>query len=213
MSEPGTRAAGVDPLDGLAADDAIRAATGRGWAEWAEWLNAAGAAELPHGKIVTLLGGAGAVESGWWRQMVATGYERLIGRRALGEVAGGGFQIGVRRTLRLAPDEAWRRVLSPEGVAGWLGEPEEPIAWEPGSAFRLRDGAIAEVRVHKPGSHFRLQLREPGADKASVIQVRVNAAATGSVISFHQEQLPSAESREERRVHFASALDVLADLG
>jgi hypothetical protein len=213
MSESGTPPDAAHRLEGLAADDGIRAATGRGWAEWAEWLNAAGAAEFAHGKIVALLRGEGGVESGWWRQMVTTGYERLIGRRALGEVAGGGFQIGVRRTLRLAPDEAWRRVLSPEGVSGWLGEPEEPIAWEAGSAFRLRDGAVGEVRVYKPGSHFRLQLREPGAERASVIQVRVKAGATGSVISFHQEQLPSAESRDARRAHFASALDALADLG
>lgn len=194
-------------------DEAVRAATGRDWAQWTEWLNAHGGGKLSHPKIVALIGGAGGVESGWWRQMITNGYERAIGRRALGEVAGGGFQIGVRRTLRLTPDEAWRRLLSPGGVAEWLGEPEAPITWEAKSTFRLRDGAEGEVRVYKPGSHFRLQLREAGADRASVIQVRVHAAAAGSVISFHQEQLPSAESREQRRAHFASALDALAELG
>lgn len=213
MKKPAAAAAPANSLEGLATEDAVRDATGRGWGEWTDWLNANGAAGLPHGKIVTLLGGAGGVESAWWRQMVTTGYERNIGRRALGEVASGGFQIGVRRTLPVAPDEAWRRVTSAEGVASWLGEPEQPLVWEAGSAFRLRDGATGEVRVCRPGSHFRLQLHEPGAEKASVIQVRVTAAATGASVSFHQEQLPSAESRTARRAHFASALDTLAELG
>jgi uncharacterized protein YndB with AHSA1/START domain len=198
-------------MEGLAPDDSVRAATGRDWAEWSAWLDARGAADLSHPRIVALLRAEGGVQSGWWRQQVTTGYERRIGRRVVGEAAGG-FQIGVRRTLPVAPEEAWRRVTSAEGVAAWLGEPEQSIAWEPGSAFRLRDGATGEVRVCRPGFMIRLHLREPGATRATVIQVRVDAAKTGTTVSFHQEQLPSAEAREQQRGRFSAAAETIAAL-
>jgi uncharacterized protein YndB with AHSA1/START domain len=189
------------------ADESLRAATGRTWDEWEALLDARGAAELPHGRIVALLAD-GLVDSGWWRQAVAVGYEKRKGKRALGQTADGLFQVGVRRTLPMAHGAAWRLVTSAEGVRAWLGD-APGLALEKGATYTTRDGAAGEVRVVQPGSHFRVTWRPPGWARPSTIQVRVIPAGERTTLSFHEERLPGAAEREERRRHFEAALDAL----
>lgn len=188
-------------------DEAVRAATGRGWDEWVALLDERGAADLPHKQIVALLAD-GLIESSWWRQSVATGYEKRTGKRVLGQTAETGFQIGVRRTLPLATDDAWRLLTSPQGVRAWLGD-ARGFAAEKGAAYTTPDGARGEVRVAKPGSHLRVTWQPPGWPRASTIQVRVMPAGAKTTFSFHEEHLPGAGEREERRRHYESVLDAL----
>lgn len=193
---------------GAASDDAVREATGRGWSEWEEALDARGAAGLSHKEIVALLGEMG-VESGWWRQQVTVGYEKRKGKRVVGQTAGTGFQVGVRRTVAAGADEAWRLLTSPEGVRAWLGE-VRGLRLEKGETYQAAGGATGEVRVISPGSHLRITRRPEGWPRASTIQVRVMPAAGGkTVLSFHEEHLPGAAERQERRAHFEAALDEL----
>jgi hypothetical protein len=187
--------------------DKVRAETGRTWAEWEAELDSRGAADLPHARIVALLAD-GLVESSWWRQSITVDYERRKGRRTLGQTADGGFQIGVRRTVAMTPDEAWRRVASPEGVRAWLGD-APGLSLEKGARYATGGGCTGEVRVSKPGSHVRITRREPGWARASTIQVRIIPAGERSTISFHEERLPAVADREERRRHYQAALDAL----
>jgi uncharacterized protein YndB with AHSA1/START domain len=188
-------------------DEKVRAETGRTWAEWEAELDARGAADLSHRKIVALLA-EGLVASSWWRQSITVDYEKRKGRRTLGQTADGGFQIGVRRTLPMAQDDAWRLVTSPEGLRAWLGE-APGLSLEEGAAYTAGDGSTGEVRVSTPGSHVRITRRQPGWARASTVQVRVIPAGERSTISFHEERLPAAADREERRRHYQAALDVL----
>jgi uncharacterized protein YndB with AHSA1/START domain len=188
-------------------DEAVREATGRTMDEWEALLDSRGAADFSHKEIVALLAD-GLVESGWWRQSVAVAYEKRKGKRDLGQTADGAFQIGVRRTLPIAIDDAWRLVTSAEGVRAWLGD-APGLAWEKGETYAIPDGAAGEVRVFEPGSHLRMTWQPPGWAKPSTIQVRVLPAGERTTISFHQERLPGAAEREERRRHFEAALDAL----
>lgn len=189
-------------------DEKVRQATGRTPAEWEALLDARGAAELSHGRIAALLGEIG-VGSGWWMQMLAVDYERRKGRRAVGQTADVGFNVGVQRTLPIPPDDAWRLLTSPEGVSGWLGG-APGLRWEKGERYTLEDGSGGEVRVFKPGSHLRITWMPPGWPRASTIQVRVTASGAGkTVVTLHQEHLPGAAEREERRRFFEAALDAL----
>jgi uncharacterized protein YndB with AHSA1/START domain len=189
-------------------DDAVRAATGRTPGEWENLLDARGAADLSHKQIVALLQDAGEIESGWWRQMLAVDYERRKGRRAVGQTAATGFEIGVRRTLSMPADDAWALLMSPEGVRAWLGGAGP--RWEKGETYALDDGARGEVRVFKPGSHLRVTVHPEGWPRASTLQVRVMPSGEEkTVVSFHQEHLPGAAERDERRRFFESALDAL----
>ncbi|HEX2202573.1 MAG TPA: SRPBCC domain-containing protein [Longimicrobium sp.] len=191
-------------------DEAVREATGRTWDEWEALLDSRGAADLSHKGIVAILSD-GLIESGWWAQNVANHYEKRKGKRALGQTADGAYQVGVRRTLPLAHDAAWRLVTSPEGVRAWLGD-VSGFEMEKGAAYTAADGAGGEVRVAQPGSHLRLTWRPRGWAKPSTIQVRVLPAGERTTISFHEERLPGAAEREARRRHFEAALDALQRL-
>lgn len=87
-------------------DEAVEAATGRSWAAWRKVLDRMGAAELPHKEIVARL----AKEQGaspWWRQMITVEYERMIGRRVVGQRCDGAYTAGASRTVALAQDAAF----------------------------------------------------------------------------------------------------------
>lgn len=132
------------------------------------------------------------------------------GGHEVGRTRGTGFQVGIRRTLPISLAEAWRLVTSPQGVRAWLGD--GAVAWERGREYALADGSTGAVRVVEPESHVRLTWHPDGWPRASTIQVRVIAAASGTTIAFHQEHLPHAAARQERRAHFAAALEALETL-
>lgn len=191
-------------------DDAVRAATGRSWDEWEALLDARGAAGLSHRQLAALLAD-GLIESGWWQQMVAVAYERRKGTRVTGQTADVGFNVGVQRRVTMTPEDAWRLVTSPEGVRAWLGD-VRGFALEKGAAYTADGGAAGVVRVAKPGSHLRVTRHPPGWPRASTIQVRVIPAGEKTTLSFHEEHLPGAAEREERRRHFEAALGELQRL-
>lgn len=84
-------------LSGLASDDALAAATGRGWEEWFAVLDGWNADERTHTEIARHLATEHGVP-GWWRQTVTVGYERARGLRAKHERPDG-FSVSVSRTI------------------------------------------------------------------------------------------------------------------
>ncbi len=124
----------------------------------------------------------------------------------VGRTLSTGFQVGVRRTLDMPADDAWRFLTSPEGVRIWLGDTDD-LQWTRGARYRLADGGVGEVRVVAEGSHLRLTWQPGPWPRPSTIQVRVIPKGERAVITFHQEHLPGPAERVERRAHFAAALD------
>ncbi|HEY8470984.1 MAG TPA: SRPBCC domain-containing protein [Longimicrobiales bacterium] len=189
-------------------DEAVRRATGRTWDEWIRWLDERGAARMSHKEIVALLREKGGVQSGWWQQSIAVGYERAKGRRVEGQTADVGFEIGVRRTVPLPAHEAWRRLTAPDGVRAWLGDAPS-LRFQVGEAYRLSDGTTGEVRVAVAGDRLRITRRPEGWARAATIQIRVLPKGEKTVVAFHEENLPSAEEREARRAHFEAAIEAI----
>jgi hypothetical protein len=91
-------------------DEAVKAATGRDWTEWRRTLDSLGAANLSHPEIVKLVSQQGV--GSWWQQMVAVGYERMIGKRAMGQRCDGAFGASASRTLSGDKDEALGKWLA-----------------------------------------------------------------------------------------------------
>ena len=97
-----------------------------------------------------------------------------------------GWEIGVSRTLPLPVETVWEFLVSPEGVALWLG---------PGAELPVKgDGVLRSLR---PGDRIRLGYGE------TILQVAVSATGDGrTVLRFHQEHMASAEERERQRAHW-----------
>lgn len=183
-------------------DEAVRAATGRGWDEWRAALDAAGAREWSHREIVAHIASEHPQVSGWWQQSITVAYEKAHGRRVVGQTADAGFQLGVQRRLAATPAEVWELVTTRPEL--WLGE---GIAFREGERYRVT-GAEGEVRVVKPGLRLRLTWRPDGWEKPATLQLTLDAPRPGTTaLGVHLERLPDADAREAMRTRFRAALE------
>lgn len=128
--------------------------------------------------------------------------------RGIGQTRDTGFQVGVRRTLPIPPNDAWRLLTSQAGAQLWLGAVPVPELTQ-GLHYRLEDGTSGEITVFEPGSHLRLTWQRPGWVRPSIVQLRVLPSGQRATIAFHQEHLPGLAEREERRAFYTSVLDQL----
>lgn len=202
-----------DPRDdltlGRVTDSAVRAATGQGWAEWLAVLDEAGAADWDHPTIVRHLETHHPAVTSWWRQSVTVGYEQARGKRVLGQTPSG-FQVGVRRTLPVGPEDAWALLTGRPDL--WLG-PGARIDFEPCTAYEVPPGegalaATGEVRVVRPGERLRMTWRPDGWDAPATLQLTLTATGAGrTAVNVHLERLPDARAREAMREHWRDRLE------
>jgi hypothetical protein len=104
-------------------DDAVKAATGKVWAEWFKLLDKAGAKKMVHKDIAAYLNQRQGVGP-WWGQMVAVAYERERGLRGKFQKCSGEFSASGSRTIA-APmakafaawtDDKLRKQWLPDGM-------------------------------------------------------------------------------------------------
>lgn len=79
-------------------EEAVVKATGRVWDEWMALLEQCDAAKLNHTQIAALLQEEYEVTA-WWAQTITVEYERMIGRREVGQNCTGTYQAGASKTL------------------------------------------------------------------------------------------------------------------
>ena len=113
--------------------DTFARATGIPWEDWLVVLGSAGGSGLTH-RGLARVAGAAIEERGvcanpdWWAQSVAIAFERHIGRRSIGQGAGGTFSSSCSRTLSGTLDEvaaAWVHRATTDGLPlglSWEGE-------------------------------------------------------------------------------------------
>ena len=191
--------------------EAVQKATGRTREEWFALLDGAGAQALAHRDIVRLLRDHGPLASAWWAQTLASEYETARGRRVAGETASAGFEVGVQRTVRLSPQQAWELLAGPAGLSVWLGV-DGRLRLAPGQTYQTADGTRGEVRTVTPGQRVRLTWHPPRWLHPSTLQVTVIPASQGATLAFHQERLPGPQEREEMRHHWQRVLQRLEGL-
>jgi uncharacterized protein YndB with AHSA1/START domain len=188
-------------------DEAVLKATGRSWRQWRALLDRAGAARMSHREIVRWL--ASRLPSSWWQQSLTVEYEKSLQRRQVGETADSGFQIGVQRTLPFPAPPVWELLLSPRGLAVWLGRTGR-LRLAKGARYRTREGASGELRALAPGGYLRLSWQPPGWEKPSIIALRLLEKSGRTAVHFHQERLPDAQAREAMRARWKSSLERIA---
>ncbi len=101
--------------------EAVRAKTGKGWAEWFALLDKAGAAKLPHKEIARHVHTLGCGD--WWSQMVTVGYEQARGLRVKHQTADG-FSASASKTIAAPIAKLYSAWTDPKGRAKWLADGE-----------------------------------------------------------------------------------------
>jgi hypothetical protein len=167
-------------------DDAVKAATGKNWSEWRETLDTDGAHTMSHADIARLLSGKGVPS--WWSQMVTVGYERLTGKRALGQRCDGKFSASASRTVTGDKDVA---------LAKWL------TAVDGMTEF---DGAFAEEEPRLSQSenwrYWKVDL-----DNGSKVSVVISDKRDGkSMIGVGHERLADADSAVRAKIFWKALL-------
>jgi hypothetical protein len=109
-------------------DDVVRARTGRSLKQWVRELDAIGALSMAHRDIARRVHDDYGV-SGWWSQSVTVAYERIRGRREIGQRLGSGtFEASKSRTFAAPVSRLYRAFAQRATRDRWL----------PGVALKIR---------------------------------------------------------------------------
>lgn len=107
-----------------------------------------------------------------------------------GQTKDAGWQVGARRTLPLELAEAWDLLTSQP----WLDR------WSRLAALNRDDPAVRSLTAQRV-----VRVRTPH----SLVQLRVQTAASGTTVAFHEDHLPDEQARSLRKAHWAQVLDDL----
>lgn len=188
--------------------EAVESATGHDWQQWLEYLDARDGTACTHKERVAMLAAAG-VESGWWQQQLAVGYEQARGLREVGETATSGFQVGCQRTLPVSKALLWEFMTSPEGQAIWLGDGSR-FSLEPGKEYTTAAGTTGEIRTRVDGERLRVTYHPSDWDAPSTLQFTLQSpqdVAEKTTLRFHHEKLADGDTRDAMRDHWHGVLD------
>lgn len=189
-------------------DEAVKKATGKTWKQWVQTLNKLGAKTMPHKEIVILLKEKNLIQSSWWRQEVTVQYEKMTGRRVLGETKDAGFQIGVQKSMDISAAKAWKLLTSSDGLKIWLGTIPK-LTLKKGSTYATKEGTTGEIRSIEKNKRLRLTYQPKNFKKPSTLQIYLLETNKKCSVRFHQEKLPSKTMRATMKTHWQGVLKKL----
>ncbi|MDQ0058733.1 SRPBCC family protein [Paenibacillus harenae] len=130
--------------------------------------------------------------------------------KQVGQTASAGYQVGVRRTLPISPEQAWSFLTSTEGLKLWLGN-VSGLAFHEGETFASTEGITGQFRVVKPLLQLRLKWGKKGWVKPSTLQIRLIPGKPGqTTISFHQEHLDHPNTREQMKHYWEDVINEMS---
>jgi hypothetical protein len=179
----------VDPKLAGQTDETMRTQTGHSWAEWVRLLDAAGAATMTHTQIARLVQKDHRVP-GWWSQAVTVGYERLKGRRDVGQRANGAFEAGKSKTFTAPVATVFEAWADDHTRARWL------------------DGIETTIRTATRPKSLRLQW----PDGTIVAAWFERKSPDRCVVSVAHTKLPSRAVMEKMKTEWGRRLDALSQL-
>lgn len=162
-------------------DSAVYKATGKLYDEWYSILEQKKASKLSHKEIAALLVEEYDV-SFWWAQTITVEYERLIGRREVGQSCEGDFQAGGSKTIAGSMDGVFKQWLQFVKDVNSLND--VPFAAEP---------TTSETEKWR---YWRVQLAN-----SSKVNIIINQKAAGKVmLATNHEKLEDADAVAEWKV-------------
>lgn len=167
-------------------DEAVKAKTGKTWAEWFSILNKAGAKKMSHQEIVKVLNGKHNVGP-WWCQMVTATYEQQNGLRDNHQKPDG-YEISVSRTLSSPVGRVYKAFATGTQRDEWLGE----------------NG----LQVRKATANKSMRVTWKDGKTSLEINFYSKAAGKSQVVVQHSK-LPTAAAAARMKTYWAKALDRL----
>jgi len=170
-------------------DRTIKEKTGCTWERWVPMLDGLGAAGMRHGEIAALVNRKFKI-SGWWSQAVTVGYERIKGRRAIGQRLDGRYEAGKSRTF------------------------DVPVAtlFDAWASARRRKGWLADARVTVRTAVAPKSLRLGWSD-GTIVAVWFTAKGPGrSSVALAHTKLPDKAAADRLRQYWSERLDALGEV-
>jgi hypothetical protein len=128
-------------------DPAVKAKTGKGWAEWFKILDAAGAKNMKHTEIASHLHKKLKVRS-WWCQMVAVQYEKERGLRATNQRGENDFNAGISRVVQIPLAKLYTAWADDNVRRSWLkGDTMEITAARKNKSIRAKWNETSRVSI------------------------------------------------------------------
>ncbi|CAN7655568.1 SRPBCC domain-containing protein [Paenibacillus sp. LjRoot153] len=136
-------------------------------------------------------------------------HQNIESRKLVGQTISAGFQVGVRRTFPISPEQVWSFLTSPEGIKLWLGN-VSPLAFNEGEIFTSDEGISGQLRIVKPFKQLRLKWGKKDWEKPSTLQIRLlSNQPSRTTISFHQEKLDHPNTREQMKLYWENVLSAI----
>jgi hypothetical protein len=178
----------TDKIAGIGTD-AVKAKTGKGWAEWLKILDKAGAKKMNHAGIAHHLHEKLGV-SGWWCQMVTVGYEQARGLRVAHQTTKG-FEISKSITIAVPAKTLFEAFKNEKIRSRWL--PEKGVVIRKATPFK-------SMRVNWP-------------DGKTLLSINFYPKGVGkSQIVVQHLKLANAIEAKQKQSYWSKALDKLKNL-
>ena len=169
-------------------NEAVKAKTGRDWAQWCTMLDKTGCKKMTHKEIVACVSEHGV--GPWWQQMVTVGYEQARGLRVKHQTAAG-YSVSASRVMSLSAADAFKAFKDEKRRSKWL----------PDAKFVVRKATAAKslrITWSKDNTNVEVMLYPKGPGK--------------SQISVQHSKLPDARTAAKMKSYWGKALDRLKSM-
>ncbi len=175
-------------------DDAVTAATGRGWDQWIDVIERWDGDGDDHAAVASYLEAEQGLD-GWWSQTVTVGFERITGRRLPHQRADGTFAVSKSATVDVAADRLRAMLLDDTDRADLF----------PGQATQRRS---------RPTSKTVRIAFVTGVAAIGLVTVEEGGGATDQArtrVTVQHEKLPDPGAVEHWRGYWAQWLEAIVE--
>lgn len=126
----------------------------------------------------------------------------------VGKTKDAGWQIGVSVTVHRPAADVWDWLVSPDGLATWLGDGVQ-LEGVKGEPYTTADGTHGELRSFRPLDRIRLTWQPADWTHDTTVQIALDDKVDRTRIVFHQERLADADERALQREHWKSVSETV----
>lgn len=185
-------------------DEACRAATGRSFADWYTFIDAAGLAKKRRDAIQLVYNETGRGKDVWWPTTIWVEMEKA---RGIVQKDGRpeGYNICCTKGFKQSPAELFPHFATEAAFGGWVGGWEGAMA--EGAAFRCgaASGTVGRIR---PDKDIRMTWLTPGRAPTD-IEIQFTVMGGKTTVNIFHKRIPERDEADGLRRAWGEALDRL----